>query len=248
MPGAHEHEEALAQVVEYLHSANAEDRDFDLVSLSGESLADWREGVEAYKVLTTEQMQLMLGLPSPFFPFFNQKQDPAGIHLPWSEEGRAALHSDEATELAPFWHQWVGVLKITDNMMAHKNVLLMDQVGVGKTMQAIGAIATYEWLRLTFKQKGRYPDRFGKFQSHTLCYALPAADHVVICPPNLVEQWTVEIQRYLVWGHFSILPYQGSCTKTNRVAFQQAWQQAKGTRIILATYNVSPRHLFTRMC
>ncbi|KAI9062335.1 hypothetical protein FKP32DRAFT_1574398 [Trametes sanguinea] len=161
MPDAHEQEEALAQVVEYINSANAEDRDFDLIDMTSDALADWKEGVEAYKDLTIEQMQQMLGLPSPHFPFFNQKQDPSGIHLPWSEEGRAALRSSEAVELSPFWHQWVGVLKIMDNMMAHKHVLLMDQVGVGKTMQAIGAIAVYEWLRLMFSQKGRYPDRFG---------------------------------------------------------------------------------------
>ncbi|KAI9068788.1 hypothetical protein FKP32DRAFT_1560979 [Trametes sanguinea] len=207
--------------------------------MSNKDLADWKEGVEAYEQLSIEQMQQMLGLPTPAFPFFNEKQDPSGVHMPWSEEGRAALRSPEATDLAPFWHQWVGVLKITDNMMARKNVLLMDQVGVGKTMQAIGAIATYEWLRLTYSQKGRYPDRFGTLRLPLRNEALPAADHVIVCPPNLVEQWTVEIQRYLAWGNFAILPYQGSCTKLNRLAFQQAWTQAKGTRIILATYNVS---------
>ncbi|OSC96204.1 hypothetical protein PYCCODRAFT_1350773, partial [Trametes coccinea BRFM310] len=189
------------------HSANAEDRDFELVSMSEDALADWKEGVEAYKELTTEQIQQMFGLPSPFFPFFNQKQDPSGIHLPWSEEGRAALRSADATALTPFWHQWVGVLKIIDNLMARKNVLLMDQVGVGKTMQSIGAIATYEWLRVVYGQKGCYPDRFGMLGSPAR--ALPGVDHIVICPPNLVEQWTVEIQRYLAWGHFAILPYQG---------------------------------------
>ncbi|KAL7281844.1 hypothetical protein ACG7TL_005167 [Trametes sanguinea] len=235
MPNEHDQEEALAQVVEYIRSSSTEDRDFDLVDISAAALADWKEGVEAYKELTTEQIQQMLGLPSPTFPFFNQKQDPSGIHLPWSAEGRAALGSEEATDLTPFWHQWVGVLKIIDNMMARKNVLLMDQVGVGKTMQAIGAIATYEWLRLTYNQKGRYPDRFAKTARGQ--EALPDADHIIICPPNLVEQWTVEIQRYLAWGTFAILPYQGSCTKANRLAFQQASQQAKGTRIILATYN-----------
>ncbi|KAI9069699.1 hypothetical protein FKP32DRAFT_1549581, partial [Trametes sanguinea] len=193
--------------------ANAEDCDFNLLDMNGDELADWKEGVEAYAKLTVDQMRLMLGLPSPHFPFFNKKQDPAGVHLPWSEEGRAALRSADATDLSPFWHQWVGVLKIADNMMSRKNVLLMDQVGVGKTMQAIGSIAVYEWLRLTYLEKGHYPDRFGESICSTtpmLAFQpLPPVDHVVVCPPNLIEQWTMEIQRYLAWGTFSILPYQG---------------------------------------
>ncbi|OSC96289.1 hypothetical protein PYCCODRAFT_1348985, partial [Trametes coccinea BRFM310] len=168
---------------------------------------DWAEGVEAYKKLTIDQMRVAFGLPTEHFPFFNKKTDSTGNEDPWTESGRKALASPSAADLKPFWHQWVGVLKIVDNMMDGKNLMLMDQVGVGKTLQAVGTLAMYEWLRVSKETRGQYPARFQ--QSARGSDALPRRMHVVVCTPNLVQQWTSEMHRYLEYGMFTILPYLG---------------------------------------
>ena len=63
-----------------------------------------------------------------------------------------------------------------------------------------------------------------------------------MCPNNLLEQWTGELHRFLKYGAFSILPYVGACTDTNRAAFWLEFNRLKSRpdrRIILASYNVS---------
>ncbi|KAI9060334.1 hypothetical protein FKP32DRAFT_1542386, partial [Trametes sanguinea] len=168
----------------------------------------WAEGVEAYKKLTIDAMRTAFALPSEHFPFFNKTTDSTGNEDPWTESGRQALASPNAADLKPFWHQWVGVLKIVDNMMGRKNLMLMDQVGVGKTLQAVGTLAMYEWLRVNKEKRGQYPIRFGTSPSIG-SEALPHRFHVVVCTPNLIQQWTSEMHRYLEYGLFTILPYLG---------------------------------------
>ncbi|KAH9846753.1 hypothetical protein C2E23DRAFT_743355, partial [Lenzites betulinus] len=124
-------------------------------------LSTWQEGVEEYKTLTIDEMRQGFGLPSAHLPHFNRKVDVKGNTNPWTPEGRQALESTYAVPLCPFWHQWVGLTKIIDNMSHNRNVLIMDQVGVGKTLQAVGAIAMYEWLRSYNEQKKTYPPRWG---------------------------------------------------------------------------------------
>ena len=80
---------------------------------------------------------------------------------------------------------------------------------------------------------------------------LPHATHIIICPPNLTDQWMSEIQKYLQYGSYTVLPYYGTCTEKNRESFQKLWEQTENTtRIILTTYSVSlhfllPHTLFT---
>ncbi|KAL7283875.1 hypothetical protein ACG7TL_001145 [Trametes sanguinea] len=233
MPSAHDAEVMLARIVEVINAAEAEG---DL-ELEPTLSIQWAEGVEAYKKLTIQEMQAAFGLPSEHFPFFNKKTDNTSNEDPWSDTGREALKSANAADLKPFWHQWVGLLKISDNMMAGKNVLLMDQVGVGKTMQAVGMIAMYEWLRVNKETRGQYPTRFE--HSTKGAERLPRRSHVVVCTPNLVQQWTTEMHRYLEFGLFTILPYLGSCVEETRRGFWQAVDSipAETTVIILTTFS-----------
>ncbi|KAI9057595.1 hypothetical protein FKP32DRAFT_1583634 [Trametes sanguinea] len=164
MPSSYDAELILARVTEVIDAAEA-DGDLELEPVKP---IDWAEGVEAYKKLTIEQMRVAFGLPTDHFPFFNKKTDSTGNEDPWTESGRKALASSSAADLKPFWHQWVGVLKIVDNMMDRKNLMLMDQVGVGKTLQAVGTLAMYEWLRVNKETRGQYPARFRKLCSKTL--------------------------------------------------------------------------------
>ncbi|KAL7283873.1 hypothetical protein ACG7TL_001143 [Trametes sanguinea] len=233
MPSAHDAELMLARIVEVIGAAEAEG---DLELQAPEPFS-WAEGVEAYKMLAIADISAAFGLPSEHFPFFNKKTDNNGNEDPWTEAGREALRSPNAADLKPFWHQWVGVLKIVDNMMSGKNLMLMDQVGVGKTMQAVGTLAMYEWLRVNKEKRGHYPTRFEQAAKGSV--KLPPRMHIVVCTPNLVQQWTSEIHRYLEYGVFTVLPYLGTCSPDHRKAFWQAVDAVPGGSvvIILTTYS-----------
>ncbi|KAH9848945.1 hypothetical protein C2E23DRAFT_687749, partial [Lenzites betulinus] len=167
----------------------------------------WSDGVEAYYELGVDDIARALGLASPELPFFNPLQDPVGELDPWSEAGLAALHLATAEPLKPMWHQWVGILKITDNLFDRKNILVMDEVGVGKTLQAVGAVAMFEYQRLHFQQYGKHTARF---VTHAAGKAALSEDtHLFVVPPGLMHQWIMELHRYLKHGSFSILPYTG---------------------------------------
>ncbi|KAI9069499.1 hypothetical protein FKP32DRAFT_1559595 [Trametes sanguinea] len=263
MPTVHQAELMLARIVEVIQAAEAEDGD---IELGDPQPLHWAEGIEAYRNLTIPQMQAAFSLPSPHFPFFNHKTDMVGNDDPWSEAGREALKGPNAVDLKPFWHQWVGVMKIVDNMMSSKNILLMDQVGVGKTLQAAGTLAMYEWLRVHKDTRGDYPSRFREFNKRIAKLSLltpssensprgseilPRRAHLVVCTPNLVDQWTAELHRYLEFGMFTILPYLGTCSTDRRAPFWKAVDAIppESTVIILTTYSAlkSDGQIFFKM-
>lgn len=138
-------------------TADPEDGD---ICTPGVDETNWTEGVDALRHLTVKEVSKLLGLADEQLPFFNAKVDNTGNYEPWSEKGRAALQSADAQPLRPFWHQWIGILKMVDNMMADRNVFLFDSVSVGKTLQAVGVIAMYEFLRHCSKQPEGLPSRF----------------------------------------------------------------------------------------
>ncbi|KAH9846336.1 hypothetical protein C2E23DRAFT_708043, partial [Lenzites betulinus] len=171
-------------------------------------LSKWLEGVEEYKALTIDEMRQWMGLPTAYIPYFNQKIDIKGNTNPWSPEGRQALESTYAAPLTPFWHQWIALTKINDNAANKRNTLILDQVGVGKTLQAVASIASYEWLRSYNEQKKTYPPRWVA-ASPSAMEVLEHRAHIIVCPPNLIAQWTSELKRYLAYGSWIILPYLG---------------------------------------
>ncbi|TFK77767.1 hypothetical protein K466DRAFT_508135 [Polyporus arcularius HHB13444] len=111
------------------------------------STDDWEEGTEELAGRTVPELASMLGLSKPHIPGMAEKEHPTSAHDAWSKEGRCLVDSAEAVPLELFPHQWQGVVKLVHNMLAGRNTLLMDAVGVGKTAQAIATILMYEWIR-----------------------------------------------------------------------------------------------------
>ncbi|KAI0323131.1 hypothetical protein GY45DRAFT_1210786, partial [Cubamyces sp. BRFM 1775] len=97
------------------------------------------------------------------FPWFSERHDPETRYDPWSAEGQALLETESTERLQLMWHQAVGVYRILSNLFEHKQMLVMDEVGVGKTIQAIGSIAMYRYLQLLFEENKTYPESFGKW-------------------------------------------------------------------------------------
>ena len=226
-------------------------------------LGSWTEGTERYASVPEDQIDRCLGLDDSggFIPGFNRKEDPNGLTDPWTPEGRAELEKDTAVPLTLRWHQKVGVLRMQEQLYAGKPLLLMDEVGVGKTAQAIAAIAKYAYDRAYYSRCMAFPGMFST--CHDVLHAtadiddnlagdtklpdnphgnLPARPHIIVCPVNLVDQWTSELHRWLEHGAFSVLPYVGACTLANRTAFWQSWDSLDSPmdrRIILASTSVS---------
>jgi SNF2 family DNA or RNA helicase len=124
---------------------------------------DWSEGVEEYQDTSSDELWAMLGRPEKSVPFFNLKQDTESRRDPWTDEGVKWLQVPSNGEpLTLRWHQLVGVLKLVENAFLGRPVLLMDGVGLGKTIQVAAFIAFLTWYRDYFTAHGKFPGRFGQ--------------------------------------------------------------------------------------
>lgn len=120
----------------------------------------WSEGVEHYCNTTPEELDAYLGITDGYLEGFNQTEDPDGATDPWTKEGEKVLKSPSALPLRLRWHQLIGVLHIMDRMFEGKPVLVMDNVGVGKTIQGVGVITLYAFFRAFFETRGHFPGKF----------------------------------------------------------------------------------------
>ncbi|KAI9064569.1 hypothetical protein FKP32DRAFT_1602933 [Trametes sanguinea] len=212
--------EAHAMIVKITEIIEAAESDFELVLAA--PTVSWQEGIEQFKDLTIADMQALLALPEATFPFFSLKV-PNGQEDLWSVEGRLALEDPNAPDLRPFWHQWVGVTKIMHNMMQWLPTLVLDQVGVGKTISA----------------RSRYTSEDTKHaQKHM---PLRSGIHVVVCTSGLVDQWIAEIHRCLKSTTFCVFPYTGTYMEKNRKPFWDTVERVRKSRpgltfIVVTTY------------
>lgn len=123
---------------------------------------DWGTGVEEYEAFSMDQLWDLLGVSATkAIPFFNDKEDPIGLTDPWTDEGIKALNAPSAVPLAPRWHQLIGIIKMLDNYLGGKPTLLMDGVGVGKTMQVIGTVCFLAFYREYYEKHGHFPGKYG---------------------------------------------------------------------------------------
>ncbi|KAG2063153.1 hypothetical protein BDR04DRAFT_1123456 [Suillus decipiens] len=70
--------------------------------------------------------------------FFQTRSNPGAAVDPWSEEVQWFDNpAGPAQNLAPRWHQLVGILRLFDRVLDGKPVMLMDGVVVGKNTRAV---------------------------------------------------------------------------------------------------------------
>lgn len=136
--------------------------DFDLETPI--DINNWKEGVEALGKYSEEQLWKLLGLSDQRIPFFQEWTDPDAQISPWSEEGRKWLEDPASPrqQLHPRWHQLVGIFRMLERAFEGKPVLLMDGVGLGKTLQVLGAIACLAWYRECYEHNNAFPGHFGR--------------------------------------------------------------------------------------
>jgi hypothetical protein len=218
---------------------------------------DWTEGTEDINDLTLNDIHKRLGITE--LPWFNNRIDPFGLRNPWKAEDEEWLRDDNNTvELQARWHQWLGILRLIERFWQGKNMLLMDEVGLGKTLQVVGALTILAYFREFYEEKGRFPGAFGKLFvrlcscitelcaiANTLFQGkqgnIPDEAFIIVCPVTLLTQLTSELHRYLQPGSFDILPYTGK-HRTRQTWWTDIWGRCnhkEGRRIVIATTTVS---------
>lgn len=154
-------------MAELTASLEDEEDDMEVVVPDGDiSVDDWNTGVEGMATWTPDKVWNALGCgETRAIPFFNRRDDPMGTVEPWSEEGLNFQQTNMGTPLEPRWHQLLGIIKMLQNMFEGRPILLMDEVGVGKTLQVIGFICFRAFFRQYYTRYHRYPGMFGKSRS-----------------------------------------------------------------------------------
>lgn len=129
-----------------------------------ETSGEWKEGTEGYQEMSMDNLWSKLGLGNKVIPCFNPYIDPTALFTPWTREGEAffADPNSRKVALAPQWHQLVGIHKMISLGFEGKPVLLMDEVGLGKTLQMIGTIAILAWFTEYHDQHKDYPGDFSE--------------------------------------------------------------------------------------
>ncbi|EGO30104.1 hypothetical protein SERLADRAFT_344915 [Serpula lacrymans var. lacrymans S7.9] len=200
------------------HFADQETQDLPALNFESGVLVAWKKGVEEFVDKTKDNLWRILGLEQlRTLPHFQTKTDPTTTVKPWSNEGQKWLDKNQAAvALTPKWHQLVGIVRIIDKMLKGEPVLLMDEVGVGKTMQAIGVVACAAYFCNFYDIHGKFPGIFGQYKCASTGANLPDYPTIIVCPTNLHAQLMNEIERYLCYGTFDLLPYTGK---------PQQWEQ-----------------------
>jgi hypothetical protein len=122
---------------------------------------DWQEGIEDIRDLSTDDLWNKLGLPDKVLPYFNTTTDPLGSRDPWTDP----TFFEDPANVVPFgprWHQLLGIYRILERVFEGKGVLSMDEVGLGKTLQVVGAFAVLVYFREFYSQHNRFPGAFGE--------------------------------------------------------------------------------------
>ncbi|KAG2336606.1 hypothetical protein BDR05DRAFT_896483 [Suillus weaverae] len=196
----------------------------------------WSEGVEQYNNMSEDDLWALLGLPEKQIPFFNLLHDPYGDCDPWTEDGQAWL-KENGEPLALRWHQLVGLVKMVKNAFCGMPVLLMDEVGLGKTIQVTALIAVLSFYREFYAVHNRFPGQIGRLLLLNDSPNLPNLPVMLVIPANLVPQFTSELHRFLQRGTFDVLPYLATWS-SRRTWWEDIWSrsmQPEGRRIVITT-------------
>lgn len=223
------------------------------------SLEDWETGVEQWHNQAPSVVYRLLGIKEDeALANFNQFIDPINAADPWinsSWQDPNQSHPDR-TSLRPHWHQLVGILKMLNDIWQGKPIMLMDGVGLGKTLQVVGVMALLVYYRAVKAQTGDYPGIFSMLHIATFISALtidfieerkfqgldeiPDRPMLLVVPLPLRAQVEVELHRYLKHGRIDILLYDGGI---NRVP--EYWDKVYNAsslpehkRLVLATTTV----------
>ncbi|KAG8739125.1 hypothetical protein FRC10_006123 [Ceratobasidium sp. 414] len=166
-------------------------------------------GVDRFKDWPTEKAWANLGLPGATqFPFAEP-----GTGAP-PRPGEAA-----GAKVVPKWHQIVGVIAILEGAFTKelgdrpRPTLLCDDVGLGKTLQIIGAISMLAHLQEQQRRplEERLPPPAFTIENQTPYFAglpvVPNLPTLIVVPRTLARQWLDQLAVFTQRGSFSLLHF-----------------------------------------
>ena len=163
-----DHEKLIAELAE--HTARIDREEFQLPTLdSNLDLDDWESGTEGLESKTPQEICTLLGIRhGEPIPYFNRYIDTIGVRDPWGHKQLLDpnVEDENRTDLRAQWHQLVGIFKMLQQTFEGKSTLLMDAVGLGKTLQVVGVMALLAHYREVKKTTGQYPGYFSKCFIH----------------------------------------------------------------------------------
>ncbi|GJE96699.1 DEAD/DEAH box helicase [Phanerochaete sordida] len=163
------------------------------------------------------EIYVSLGIPTERLPCFSGWRDPDRCHDTWTEaEDPAPADHKVPAELK--WHQVVGLRRLAEAMMARKSLLVLDEVGVGKTLQVLALIAYRILCLRSLEKHGRLP---GSFEESPDAEVLPGLV-VIVLPPTLIKQWRSEIETWFLCNTIFIAEYTTKWHTDTRRAWWKA--------------------------
>ena len=149
-----------------MHSeVDREDESENAVPDDEMDISEWETGVENLEQKTFDDIWNDYGLGNvKAVPGFNTREDPTGKIDPWLPEGVRYLTDPNsgAIPFGPQWHQLLGATGMLLRKFRGRGTLLMDEVGVGKTMQIIVLQMFLIYLRSYREAHDSYPPLFSK--------------------------------------------------------------------------------------
>lgn len=128
---------------------------------------DWSSGVEELQTKTEDELYKLLGFEDKKVPFLASEIDEDTDIGVQAYEGE---NEDDTVPVAQIakkplrlkWHQLVGLVKLTQCALTSKTVLLMDTMGMGKTLQVLALFSVLAYYRRFYNKTKRYPGMWGE--------------------------------------------------------------------------------------
>jgi SNF2 family DNA or RNA helicase len=135
------------------------------LDLDRPAVVQWSEGVDDHRNKSTDELREILGFHDNHIPSISRRRDIDGNRDPWDEQNREWFQNQTNTiPFGPHWHQLVGVIKMLENAFRGLPVLLMDEVGLGKTLQIACLFATLVYFCVYYTLHRSFPGAFGTSQ------------------------------------------------------------------------------------
>ncbi|KAJ3738947.1 P-loop containing nucleoside triphosphate hydrolase protein [Lentinula detonsa] len=233
-------------------------------------------GVERFAKMTEAELHVYLGIPSGIPAVFRKytADDPESI--PGGNFGNVSFEGAEEVGLS--WHQevWLAAMiglsvnsaqadvegihhtergledapiAIREKWGTNPGIALLDEVGLGKTMEAIAGIALLQTLykvKHDWKPESgidklpaciRMAETFGGRQG-----GIPDAPHLIVVPTNLIDQWASELRRFMNPMAVDLIVVSASAKKwQSNMDRLKSSQQPPYRRVVLVTHKIVQR-------
>lgn len=147
--------------------------DIEPIRAADLSSFDTEEDLAPYMTRTLDNVMTQLtGMrDQKLIPLMNPTEDIRGVFTHWDNSDEARIffgtQGEYLKDIRVAWHQAVGIHKIMTEYMLGRPLLLLDAVGVGKTLQAIGTILMRQWLLWQKKEGKPLPPMFAEHGTST---------------------------------------------------------------------------------